>query len=121
MNAIDPVVAQFCATLNMPPQRLPLSLQFERSGRLQIDHRGNDYCVLLARPAPQYQEGVAEAALRAVHPDRGLPFSVRAGFSGDDTLVLLARIPDREFDLPTLERLLAALTSLADDATRGRA
>lgn len=112
-------VAQFCSALGLPPQGAPVSMQFERSGRLQIEPREDGFVVLLARPAPPYLHGVAARALRLVHPDRALPFPVKAAFRGDDTLVMLARIAAVDLDLPTLERLVALLASLAADATDG--
>jgi hypothetical protein len=51
-----------------------------------------------------------------VHPDRGLPFTVKAAFRGEDTLVFLARIPEERVDLPTLDAIMQLLRRLANEA-----
>lgn len=116
----DAAVAQFCAQLGLPAARLPLVLSFERSGKLHLEERDGTITVILARPVPPHQSGVAAAALRAVHPDRALPFPVRAAFKGEDTLVLLSRIPSDRVDLPALDSVVRLLSKLADDAVAGR-
>lgn len=109
-------VSEFCAQMGLPPAELPVVLSFERSGRLHIEERDGVLTALLTRRVPLHQAGVAAAALRGVHPDRGLPFTVRAAFRGEDLLVLLARLPAEQVDLPALDSLVRLLARLADDA-----
>lgn len=109
-------VAEFCAQMGLPPSGLPVVLSFERSGRLHFEEHDGVLTALLSRSVPLHQAGVAAAALRGVHPDRGLPFTVRATFRGEDLLVLLAQLPAGQVDLPTLDSLVRLLTRLADEA-----
>lgn len=112
----DAAVRDLCAAVGVRASPLPLVLRFERSGNLHIERRNNDIIVYLARSAPAYRTGIAAAALRAIHPDRGLPFPVRVAFHGADTLVLLCRLPEVEVDLPTLDSIMQLLCRLADQA-----
>ena len=119
-----PALAELCESIGLPgslPLRgRPLVLQFERSGRLEIEEQvSGDFAIVLARPVSPHGQGIAAAALRAIHPDRGLPFRVKAAFRGVDQLVLLARLPPADMQLSTLDRLISVLFSLADQAEAG--
>jgi type III secretion system chaperone SycN len=119
MSALLPALGAFCAGLGLDgqPQALPVVLDFERTGRLHLEEDASGSLVVyLARHVPAWREGVALAALRAVHPDRGLPHAVQAGFHGEETLVLLARLPAEQVDTPALDGLLGLLARLADEA-----
>ena len=112
----ESAVQELCAIIGVPPRSLPLVLRFEHSGDLHIERRGRHIVIYLARQVPVYHAGVAAAALRLVHPDRALPFPVKAAFRGEDTLVLLVRIPEARVDLPTLDSVTRLLTRLAREA-----
>lgn len=119
-----PALRELCESMGLPaalamPGR-PLVLEFERSGRVEIEEEAaGGFAIALARPVSPHSDGVAAAALRAVHPDRGLPFAIKAAFRGDDQLVLLARLAAEEMQLATLDRLLSVLVSLAERAEAG--
>lgn len=119
-----PALRALCESMGLPagmaaPDR-PLVLEFERSGRLEIGEEADGgFAIALARPVSPHGDGVAAAALRAVHPDRGMPFAVKAAFHGDDRLVLLARLAPEEMQLPTLDRLIGLLVRLAEQAEAG--
>ena len=53
-------------------------------------------------------------ALRHAHYGEGHPLPIQAGLLGEDTLVLLARVEERAFSLPALEKAVALLTELHD-------
>ncbi len=112
----EAAVQELCATMGVGARELPLVLRFERSGELHIERSNDGILIYLAREVPGYRHGVAAAALRAVHPDRGLPFVVKAAFRGEDTLVFLARIPEERVDLPTLDAIMQLLRRLANEA-----
>ena len=112
----DAAIQDLCAAIGVAPRELPLVLRFERSGDLHIERRGDAIVVYLARHVPLYRHGVAAAALQAVHPDRRLPYVVKAAFHGDETLILLARMREQDVDLPALGAITRLLTRLADEA-----
>ena len=112
----ESAVQDLCASMGVGARELPLVLRFERSGELHIERCPGGILIYLAREVPEYRTGVAAAALRAVHPDRGLPFLVKAAFRGEETLVFLVRIPEDRVDLPTLDAVMQLLTRLANEA-----
>lgn len=112
----EAAIADFVSAVGLPPQAAPLVLRFERAGRLHLETRDGFVVACLTRDVPLYRTGVAAAALRAVHPDRGLPFVVHAAFRGEATLVFLCRLPERSVDTSTLDRVLGLLSRLADEA-----
>jgi type III secretion system chaperone SycN len=112
----ETAVQDLCAAIGVAPRPLPLVLRFERSGEVHIERGEDSLVIYLARHVPAYRSGVAAAALRAVHPDRGLPFRVKAAFRGEETLVLLVRIAEAQADLPVLDAVVKLLTRLADEA-----
>lgn len=108
-------VADFCHTIGLPAAPLPLALRFERSGALLLEEHGETLHASLFRRFPAHRKGVAVAALRAVGPDQRLPYAIRAGFRGEETLVFLAKVPATTVDPVLLEHLITTLVSLADD------
>jgi type III secretion system chaperone SycN len=108
---------EFCAGLGIdPPDELPIQLLFERSGRVLVESHGQGFILSLSREVSVHRHGVAAAALRAVNPERGLPFPVRAAFHGEETLVLLTSLDGDQIDVPTLDGLIGLLARLADEA-----
>lgn len=107
-------VADFCRTIGLPAAPLPLALRFEKSGLLVLEEQNDNLVASLHRTAPRYRAGVAVAALRAVHPDRNLPYAVRAGFRGDETLVFQARVQADRVEPSLLEHVLTTLVAIAD-------
>lgn len=92
-----------------------VSLSFEARGTLFIERaEGDAVLVYLSRAVPYPPPGLFERALAACHYKEGLPFPVSAGFLGDDRLVFLVRLPEKEFSLPALERAIELLTQLHD-------
>lgn len=112
-------IRQFCSSIGLPPQDPPLALDMERSGTLRVELTQGKVAVSLARPFPLHREGVADAALRAVHPDRGISMPIRAAFQGDETLVLFALIDEPIFDLSVLEEAFSLLSRLLRDIDAG--
>lgn len=111
----ETAVRELCASIGVGARDLPLVLRFERSGEMHIERSKDGIVIYLARAVAEYRTGIAAAALRAVHPDRGLPFLVKAAFRGDETLVLLVSVPEENVDLPTLDAVMRLLTRLADE------
>lgn len=113
-------IATFCDSLGISVSHanlsLPLALQFERSGTLRMEEDGKgSYWLTLARQVPLYRRGVAAAALRATHPDCGIPIRVKTGFHGEETLVLMTRLAKEAADAPTIAATLRILMRIADE------
>lgn len=91
-------------------------LAFERRGALFVERAGDAVLVYLARQAPDRDGAWLERALRCTHYREGHPLPIQAGLLGDDTLVFLARVEERGFSLPALEKTVTLLTELHDRA-----
>ncbi|MER8791429.1 hypothetical protein NKH71_26860 [Mesorhizobium sp. M0983] len=108
-------IQAFCSAMGLPPQAPPLTLRFERSGNLHIECRDGSVVMYLTRAMPLHRQGIAAAALKAVHPDRALPHMVNVAFYGEALLVLLISITENRVDLPTLESGAQVLVRLVDE------
>ncbi len=113
MSALG-TVQEFCRSIGVSePDSLPAELLFERAGQVTIESDEADVLISLRREVSLFREGIAAAALEAVNPERGLPFRVHAGFLAEDTVVFLMAIAETQLDLPTLDRAISLLASLA--------
>lgn len=81
-------------------------------GMLGIAHSPGEVRIWLARPLSRADRGAYERALVQCDFRRRPPLPLQAGLRGEDELVLLARIPERDFTTPALERALDVLTTL---------
>ena len=88
-------------------------------GMLGLAQAEGEVRVWLARPLARGDRGALERALVQCDFRRRSPFALQAGLRGEDELVLLARIPEREFTTPALERVLELLTTLHARARSG--
>ncbi|ULJ74457.1 hypothetical protein [Rhizobium gallicum] len=111
----DAAVQAFCSLMGLPLQTPPITLRFERSGDLHMESRDGSFVMYLTRAMPLHLKGAAAAALRAVHPDRTLPFVVHVAFHGEALLVLLIGMTEERIDLPTLETAAQVLVRLVDE------
>lgn len=93
-------------------------LAIEQIGRLQMELADGQVLVTLARPYPSHAEKTARAALALCHWRENHPWPVHAGARGAEWLSFTARLPEGEFDLPALERLVGELSRLLDAAER---
>jgi type III secretion system chaperone SycN len=110
-------VREFCAAIGIAgPRQLPVVLSFERSGRVMVELHEHGVLLSLSRDVSVHRHGVAAAALRAVNPQRGLPFRVRAAFNGEETLVLLSVLDPAQLDVSTLDGIIGLFSRLADEA-----
>ncbi len=118
MNWIDDVLRDFGRAMGINSLTLDsdavAGLSFERRGALFFERTADAVLVYLARRTPPHDSAPLERALRCTHYREGHPLPVQAGLSGEDTLVLLARLEERTFSLPVLEKTVALLTELHD-------
>ena len=96
----------------------PVALDFEHSGRLDIEAQGERVRLCLSHPVAGHSTGTAAAALALADPFRSRPFTLHAGFSGSD-LVFLTHVAAERFDRPTLEAAIAMLSEAAEAAAAG--
>jgi type III secretion system chaperone SycN len=120
MSWVDDAIAEFGRSLGLPGLQLgdqaPINLVFEKSGTLFIERQESDLVLYVARQVPPHEDRWAEAALALCHPRQRWPLPVRAGLRGDDTLVLITRIAEREVSVPTLQSAVELLFRLHDKA-----
>ena len=90
-----------------------------QGGMLGLAQAPGEVRVWLARPLAHGDRAALERALVQCDFRRRAPFALQAGLRGEDELVLLARIPEREFTTPALERALELLTTLHERARSG--
>lgn len=88
-----------------------LCLDFESSGTLYLEYleRLDEVLVYLVRPMPAHDTRLAAAALELCRFRQEIPFTVQAGFMGDDRLVFMVRFLHREFTLPGLRQAIDLL------------
>ncbi len=88
-----------------------LSLRLGREDKLSFERVEGGILMTLARPLPAHRPGLARKALEATAWERGLPFALRAGLSGENALTLTTRFSERAF---VLHEVLACLSLLRD-------
>jgi type III secretion system chaperone SycN len=120
MSWVDDAIAEFGRSLGLPGLQLGdqavLNLVFEKSGTLFIERQEAELVLYVARQVAAHDDRRAEAALALCHPRQRWPLPVRAGLRGDDTLVLITRIPEREVSVPALQSAVELLFRLHDKA-----
>lgn len=118
MNWIDDALHDFGRGMGIAGLKFDrdavVGLTFERRGALFFERADAAVLVYLARRTPGHDSGPLERALCCTHYGEGHPLPIQAGLLGEDTLVLLARLEDRAFSLPALEKAVALLTELHD-------
>jgi len=93
----------------------PLSLSFEQLGTLRIESNTRGLTLALAKEIEEFQIGqLATKALRSIHTDQQLPFSVHAGLLGDKELMFITTLTPTELDLANLNQVLTQLDYLHD-------
>ena len=116
MSWLDETLADFGRRLGMGELRFGTGgfVQFALSegGLLGIAQSPGEVRVWLARPLARSDRGAFERALVQCDFRRRPALALQAGLRGDDELVLLARIPERDFTTPMLERALELLTTM---------
>ncbi|MBL6080026.1 hypothetical protein JMJ56_18555 [Belnapia sp. T18] len=113
-------IRAFCEGLGVAmPRTMPVVLRFERAGRLLIAEDRGGLTLLLERDLPAWRTGVLAAALRAVHPARGVPRPVHIRCRSHRSLLLSLHLAAEEVDTPMLDGCLRLLNRLADEAEAG--
>lgn len=114
---IDHEIAEFGRRMGMPGLTFPssgiIALDVEGLGRLHIERKDDEDEVLvyITRTLPSYDKEAPRRVLELCDYRQGLPF-VLAGGVYDDRLMLLVRLPQREFTAGVLEADIRILESL---------
>lgn len=95
-----------------------ICLEIERMGVLFMESRDDGVLVYLARQMSGEANGWEEKALKLCHYKNGWPRQVYCGLTDDDRLVLLTRIPGREFVQAELEGTIALLSKIHDQVAQ---
>ncbi|WP_020408637.1 hypothetical protein [Hahella ganghwensis] len=117
-SAITDTMTEFLSQLgfeNFSWQGTPLNLSFEHSGSLQIEPTNNG--LLLAR-LHQINEfdipDLVPKALRLVHSDQQLPFTVQTGLKGSSHLAFVTTLSPKQLTISGLTAALDLLGFLHD-------
>jgi type III secretion system chaperone SycN len=114
--SVHPGIRAFCDTIGVAPRRMPVVLDFERTGQVRFEASRGWVAVSLKRDLPRWRTGVLAAALRAVHHQYGTPYPVQVCCPGGDALKFVLRLPDEAVDPPTLDSAVRLLARLATEA-----
>lgn len=116
MSWVDDVLHEFGRTLGM--RRLAFNargvarMTMERMGSLGIERLPGELLVYMVRRVPASEGRILRRALTLCHYNEGHPFVLQAGLKGDEHLVFLVRIPEREFSVQTVEQSIELLDRL---------
>ena len=123
MSWLDDTVAEFGSRLGVPNLAFGpdgfVQLALSQGGLLGLAQAEGVVKVWLARPVEPSQRAALERGLAECDFRRGSPFAMQAGLQGDDGLVFLARIPEREFTTPALEQALESLVRVHERVRYG--
>lgn len=81
-------------------------------GSLSLEAVGDELLVYMMRPVPPHDTEAKLRALGLCRSDRPWKWPVQTGLRGDDGLIFLVRLPEREVSLSNLEQALDTLTRL---------
>jgi len=120
---LDETLADFGRRIGVGPLSFGdkgfVQMSLSQGGMLGASHAGDEVRLWLSRPLSHHQRSALERALAECDFRRGGAFALQAGLRGEDELVLLARIPERDFTTPALEQALDTLTRLHERARNG--
>ena len=125
MTWVDDVLADFGRSLGIDGLAFNdsnvVSLKFEVTGDLYIEHVGDDVLIYVIREIDRPGKEIYAAALELCHWRHNHPFGVNAALRGEGHLVFAVNLPEREFSVPAMEQLLQFLGQLHDQALEGAA
>ncbi len=84
-------------------------LSLGNGGMLGFEHAGAEVLVYQSRPLDYDMAASLEAALAACDARDQPAYVLQAGLRGERELVLLARLPERQFTVPALEQVMDTL------------
>lgn len=121
MSWIEDTLADFGKTMGISPLAFSgqgvVRLCFVKMGTLFIERGAGEVLVYLVREPAAVDGTALRRALELCHYRHQHPVTVQAGLHGDSQLIFLARIPETDFQLPVLERVVGLLKRLQDDVS----
>jgi type III secretion system chaperone SycN len=123
MSWVDDALADFGRSLGIDGLRFqpdrPVQLEFARLGTLYFEPLDGQVLSYLVRRLDRADAGTLATALELCHWEHHHAFPVQAGLHDDSDLSFAVRIPESDFTLPTIERVVDLLGKLQDAATEG--
>jgi type III secretion system chaperone SycN len=123
MSWVDEALADFGRTLGIANLRFPgdgpVRLEFDRQGSLYFEPLEGQLLAYLVRPLDRPEAEFLGRALDLCHWRHHHAFPVSAGLHAERELTFAVRVPEREFTLPTIERVVDLLGRLHDSVTEG--
>jgi type III secretion system chaperone SycN len=116
VNWLEQTLHDFGRQLGLGELRLDgnnsAELALGQGGTLGFEHAGGEVLVYLSRPLDYDTAAAYEEALRACDFRDSPAYALQAGVRGERELVLLARVPERQFTASALEQVLDILVKL---------
>jgi len=123
MNWVDDTIDEFGKQMGLSGLTLNdqgiARLSFEKMGALFIERRADEVLVYLVREMASVDGRILCRVLELCHHRNQHPFTVQPGLREDRGVIFLARIPESDFQLPTLERVVGLLNELHDRVSQG--
>ena len=119
---ISETIDEFGRALGFPAlavdDRGVIQVDIEERGRLGIEVLADHVLVYLTRPI-RPDVGTYQQALRLCHFSVATTDWLQAAMVGEDQLVFTTRVPNREFDLSSLESAIVTLSDLHETLAEG--
>jgi type III secretion system chaperone SycN len=116
MSWVDDALREFGQSMGLPnlafSERGVVRLSIGRMGRLGLERQSSEVLIFLLRTIPVGNGKLLRKALTLCHYSEGHPFVVQTGLKGDDQLIFLLRIPEREFTVQAIEQSIELLDRL---------
>jgi type III secretion system chaperone SycN len=123
MSWVDDALADFGRSLGFNDLQFrsdgPVSLEFARLGTLYFEPLDGHVLTYVVRTLDRPDAGLFARALDLCHWRHHHAFPIQAGLAGDTQLSFAVRIPESDFTLPTIERVVDLLGQLHDAVSEG--
>ncbi len=123
MSWVDDALGDFGRTLGFDQLRFPDSgpvrLEFDRLGALFFEQLDGQILTYVVRTLDRADGELLARALDMCHWRHHHAFPVHAGLHGETELTFAVRIPESDFTVPTIERVVDLLGQLHDAVSEG--
>ncbi len=120
MDWIDDTIEEFGRTLGMDDlafdERGLIQLDFETTGTFGLERETEAVLVYLRRDLPHPTADNFRRALSSCHHSQNPPFEVQPALLANGHMLFAVRIPAKDFQLPMLQRALAYLDLMLQEA-----
>jgi type III secretion system chaperone SycN len=123
MSWVDEALADFGRGLGFSDLRFqgnsPVSLEFDRLGTLCFEREDQHVLTYVVRALERPDAEFLARALDMCHWRHHHAFPVQAGLHGENMLTFAIRVPESDFTLPTIERVVDLLGRMHDAVSEG--